>query len=274
MPSVSHPSAGENPPRPYYSDDLVELYHGDSEEVLFDWSASLEPIAHIVVTSPPYNMGLVPGGNGRGMYRPGASSKGARFRDGYADSHDDAMPQDEYDAWQRRMLALLWGSIPDDGAIYYNHRPRVIHGELRDPLNNSFGIPLRNRIIWDRKTGIGPNLRHYCSVAEYVYLFAKPEFSLVDHSASGGGDIWRLGQAQEDYGHPAPFPLSLPMKAITTSGARSVLDPYAGTGTTLLAATIAGVPAVGIEKSERYCEVIANRLVENARQGVLFGGAA
>ena len=93
----------------YYSDDRVTLYHGDSELIMSDWlNEYAQPdFGQIVVTSPPYNMGLVPGGNGRGMYRPGASSKGGRFRDGYEDSHDDAMPQDEYDAWQRRTLALL-----------------------------------------------------------------------------------------------------------------------------------------------------------------------
>ena len=260
-------------PTPYYTDAAVTLYHGDCEQVLADrLSSHADPdFGQIVITSPPYNMGLVPGGNGRGMYRPGKSSKGRRFRDGYTDSHDDAMPQGEYDAWQRRVLDLLWQTIPDDGAIYYNHRQRVEHGIARLPLGMDFGIPLRQIITWDRKTGIGPNLRHYCSVAEWIFLFAKPDFSLVNHSASGMGDVWRLGMAQDDFGHPAPFPLSLPSRAIASTGARSVLDPFAGTGTTLLAATLAGIPSVGIEKSEAYCEVIAKRL----SQGVLdFGEGA
>lgn len=253
---------------PYYTDESVTLYHGDCEELLSTW-AGFQP--QIVVTSPPYNMGLTPGGNGRGMYRPSASRKGGRFREGYEDSHDDAMPQDEYDAWQRRVLALLWRTVSDDGAIYYNHRQRVEHGVARLPLGMDFGIPLRQIITWDRKTGIGPSLRHYCSVAEWVFLFAKPDFKLVSHSASGGGDIWRLGMAPEDFGHPAPFPIGLPARAIDSSGARSVLDPFAGTGTTLRAAKDSGVPSVGIEKSERYCEIIAKRL---AQESFDFGGAA
>lgn len=257
----------------YYSDESVTLYHGDCLSVLGEHvNGSADPLAHIIVTSPPYNMGLVPGGNGRGMYRPGASSKGGRFRDGYDDADDDAMPQDEYDELRRDELDLMWEAIPEDGAIFWNHRQRVEHGKVRLPLGMDFrDVPLRQVITWDRNTGIGPNLRHFCSVAEWIFLFAKPEFSLASHSASGQGDIWRLGMAQEDFDHPAPFPLSLPMRAITASAARSVLDPFAGTGTTLLAAQLAGIPAVGIERSERWCEVIAKRL----SQGVLdFGGAA
>lgn len=114
-------------PSPYYADEFVTLYHDDSE----DWlRANPGQHAQIVVTSPPYNMGLVPGGNGRGMYRPGANNKGGRFRHGYTGTNDDALDQGEYDAWQRRMLALLWDVVTDDGAVFYNHRPRVEHGVL------------------------------------------------------------------------------------------------------------------------------------------------
>lgn len=250
---------------PYYADELVTLHLGDCEQILSDKLseyASFE--AHIVVTSPPYNMGLVPGGNGRGMYRPGASSKGGRFREGYG-QYGDAMPQGEYDDWQRRVLSVLWEVIPDDGAIFYNHRQRVEHGRARLPLGMDFGIPLRQIITWDRSTAIGPNLRHFAVVAEWIFLFAKEQYMLRDHSASGYGDVWRLGMAREDYGHPAPFPESLPLRAIdSTRCCRSVLDPFAGAGTTLVAAKRLGVPAIGIEQNERYCEMAVRRLAQGA----------
>lgn len=250
-------------PAPYWQDDQVTLYQGDCEQVLPSLPAELRP--HIVVTSPPYNMGLVPGGNGRGMYRPAASNKGGRFREGYG-KHGDAMPQDEYDAWQRRVLGLLWDAIPDDGAIFYNHRQRVEHGKVRLPLGMSFGIPLRQVITWDRGTAIGPNLRHFAVVAEWILLFAKDDFRLRDHASSGRGDVWRLGMARETYGHPAPFPESLPLRAIDAARARSVLDPFAGTGTTLVAAKRLGVPAVGIELDQPWCDIAVRRLA----QGSLF----
>jgi DNA modification methylase len=256
---------------PYYSDDLVTLYHGDCREVLSDLSGSGDTLAQIVVTSPPYNMGLTPGGNGRGMYRASGSRKGGRFRDGYGDGeHDDAMPQTEYDEWQRDIIELLWASIPNDGAIFNNHRVRIEHGRARLPLGMDFGpAVLRQVITWDRGTGIGVNRRHFCAVAEWIMLLAKVEFNVKNHSASGMGDVWRLGM-ESDRSHPASFPMSLPLRALDASSARSALDPFAGSGTTLMAAKVLGIPAVGVEVSERYCEIAARRLT----QDTLFGGAA
>lgn len=243
----------------YYDDGLCTIYHGRCEEILPDLG-----VADIVVTSPPYNMGLKPGGNGRGMYRPGATgSKGARFREGYDGTNDDAMGQDEYDEWQRAVLSTLWDKV--HLGIFYNHRPRVEHGVLRMPLGMDFGeVPLRQIIIWDRKTGVDVNLRHFCTRQEWVLLFAKPAFHLVDHAASGMGDVWRLGIEHNRVGHPAPFPVTLPARAIAATGATSVIDPFMGSGTTLRAAKDVGVRAIGIEKSEQYCELAATRLGQEA----------
>lgn len=266
--------------KPYYEDASVRLFHGKCELVLSEMLSEFADIdAQIVVTSPPYNMGLVPGGNGRGMYRPGAGSKGGRFRDGYGE-FDDAMLQEEYDDLHRLILDLLWQVIPDDGGIFWNHRQRVEHGKARLPLGMDFGIPLRQVITWDRGTGIGPNLRHFAPVAEWIFLFAKPDFKLAGHAESGLGDIWRLGMAREGYGHAAPFPESLPLRAIDSCAARSVLDPFAGIGTTLIAAKRRGIPATGIEMDEHWCDVITGRLSLDTPhracrdQESLFGGAA
>jgi site-specific DNA-methyltransferase (adenine-specific) len=250
---------------PFYEEDGITIYCGDCEEIL----PTLDPV-DLIVTSPPYNMGLVPGGNGRGMYRPGASNKAGRFREGYG-AHSDALPQDEYDAWQRRVLGACWATLVDDGAIFYNHRPRVEHGVVRLPLGLDFGLPLRQIITWDRGTGIDVTLRSFCSAYEWVFLFAKPEFKLVDHSASGMSDMWRLGMEREKNGHPAPFPVSLPERSLLATGASTVLDPFMGSGTTLRAAKDLGRRAVGIELEERHCETAARRLAQGAFD---FGEAA
>lgn len=244
--------------RPYYEDESVTIFHARCEDVL----PTLEPVP-LVVTSPPYNMGLVPGGNGRGMYRPGASNKAGRFRDGYG-QHDDAMPQGEYDAWQREVLALCWEGLTPEGAIFYNHRPRVEHGVVRFPLGLDFGLPVKQIITWDRGTGIDVNRRHFCSAYEWIFVLAKPAFALVDHAASGMSDMWRLGMDRERLGHPAPFPVTLPQKALLATGAATVLDPFMGSGTTLRAALNLGRRAIGIEREERFCEMAAQRCAQGA----------
>jgi len=240
--------------KPFYQDDSTIIYCGKAEDILPSLRGESFDLA---ITSPPYNMGLVPGSNGRGMYRPGASNKAGRFREGYG-KHSDALPQDEYDKWQRGILGELWRTTRL--GIFYNHRPRVEHGQLRVPLSFDYGIPLRQIIIWDRGTGIDVNLRHFCTRQEWIMLFAKPDFKLIDHSASGMGDVWRLGMEYKETGHPAPFPLSLPTRAISATGARSVIDPFMGSGSTLVAAQNLGIQAVGIEVNEEYCEMAVARL--------------
>ena len=252
---------------PYYSDDFVTLYHGDALDVLATIEADR---VDVTVTSPPYNMGITPGGNGRGMYRH-ATQKATRFGDGYSDEGDDSLDPDEYAAIRSRELREMWRV--SRAAVFWNHRPRIIHGTLVDPLDDlrrrGHDVPpVRQRITLNRGTGIDVNLGHFCTRGEYLYLFAKPGFALVDHAASGMGDVWDVGIVTGSK-HPAPFPLIVPARCIAATGAGSVLDPFAGSGTTLRAAKDAGVKAIGIERSERYCEIAARRLA----QGVLDFGA-
>lgn len=247
---------------PYYDADNITIYHGDA---LAAMAALPDEAVDIVVTSPPYNMGLTPGGNGRGMY-PHPTQKAGRFHDGY-DGASDALPQDEYDVWQRTCLTEMW-RVARLG-VFYNHRPRVEHGRLRTPLSWDFGpAVLRQIITWDRGTGIDVNLRTFCTRGEWIMVFAKPAFALVDHAASGMGDVWRLGMVHGS-DHPAPFPLSLPARCIEATGARSVLDPFMGSGTTLRASADVGVAAIGVDLSLRYCDMAVARLAQTS----LFGGA-
>ena len=241
---------------PFYDDGLATIWCGDSFALL---ATIPDESFDIVVTSPPYNMGLTPGGNGRGLYKH-STQKANRFGDGYDASGDDLAP-DEYNRRHRDALAHMW-RIARLGVIW-NHRPRLVHGLLQDPLGGDFGIPLRQRIVLDRGTGIDVNVRHFCTRGEYLYLFAKPDFRLVDHAASGMGDVWRVGiDAAND--HPAPFPLIVPARCIAATGAASVLDPFMGSGTTLRAAKDAHVRALGIDVSARYCRMAVARLGQEA----------
>jgi site-specific DNA-methyltransferase (adenine-specific) len=84
--------------------------------------------------------------------------------------------------------------------------------------------------------------------------------------------VWHLPPARRD-GHPAPFPVELARRCIrlSTWPGETVFDPFAGSGTTLLAARQLGRRAVGIERCERYCELAVSRLAQTSFD---FEGAA
>lgn len=230
---------------PYYSDDAVTIYHGDCLEMLGGVG-----LVDLVVTSPPYNL------NGDGNASGGTYF--ANLATGYA-THTDDMPHTEYVAWQREVLAALWEVVALDGAIFYNHKPRVGGERVRLPLELiPDHIPLRQIITWDRGSGFNRQFTYYVPTYEWVMLLARPAFRTTTRSID---DVWRI-PFETGGEHPAPFPLPLATTAIGSTKAATVLDPYMGSGTTLRAAKDLGRKAIGIELDERYCEIAAKRMAQ------------
>jgi site-specific DNA-methyltransferase (adenine-specific) len=238
---------------PYYSDDNVTIYHGDCREVLPTVGGY-----DLAFTSPPYNLGDMSGGlaNLAGGYR----------------THADTLPDDEYVSWQKDVLTAVWEALPDVGAIFYNHKPIVREGVVSLPTRLlPECVALRQIIVWYRQMGVNWSPTHFLPVHEWVMLLAKPGFKLRDKSASHASDVWPIRPDMGNNEHPAPFPLQLPTTAIAATSARVVLDPFMGSGTTLRAAKDLGRRAIGVELDERYCEIAAKRMGQEALD---FGGAA
>jgi site-specific DNA-methyltransferase (adenine-specific) len=125
-------------------------------------------------------------------------------------------------------------------------------------------MPVRQIVIWDRGSGMNFAPTHYVPTHEWIVILAGPDFRL---KSSSYGDVWRARPVTGNP-HPAPFPQILVDKAIDSTGATSVLDPFCGSGTTLRAAKDAGITGVGIELTAAYCEMTVNCLA----QETLFGG--
>jgi site-specific DNA-methyltransferase (adenine-specific) len=175
------------------------------------------------------------------------------------------MPHAEYVAWQGQVLDLCWQALSDSGAIFYNHKPRILNGELISALDY---VPARLRgfvrqeVIWKRSGGINFSPAFYLPMHERIIIIARRGFRLTSKGASGVGDVWEVHQ-ECDSVHPAPFPIGLPARAIETTPAQLVVDPFMGSGTTLRAAKDAGRRAIGIELEERWCEHAAKRLQQS-----------
>jgi site-specific DNA-methyltransferase (adenine-specific) len=248
--------------QPYYEHNGISIFLGDCRDVL----PTLQERVDLIFTSPPYNLAIAPDGDG-GFSKQSIAAKGRKFRDGYG-VHNDAMTPEQYSEWQRSVLTECWRVVDDTGAIFYNHKPRVVSGELWLPLTLNPGLPLRQILIWDRGGGVGLGDGHFCSNHEWIMVLARSGFELRDRTASAIGDVWHIRYETEKLGHPAPFPVELPARAIVATGAQTVLDPFMGSGTTLRAAKNLGRRAIGIEIEERYCEIAARRLSQEVMEFV------
>jgi len=211
----------------------------------------------LVVTSPPYNL---KNSTGNGMKDGrGGKWKNAELVNGYA-NHDDNMPHEQYVAWQRMCLSEMLRIVPDNGAVFYNHKWRVQGGLLQDRADILDGFPVRQIIIWQRKGGINFNAGYFLPTYEVIYLIAKPNFRLVP-KANAYGDVWEFAQEMNNR-HPAPYPVALIDRIISSSGAKTVLDPFMGSGTTAVAAVQNYCDYIGIEISPEYCQMAEERLAE------------
>jgi len=109
-------------------------------------------------------------------------------------------------------------------------------------------------LVWDKMNGTNPMAD--CEIAMTSFSMGARMFSRHHFSAGCGGKV-----------HPTQKPLPLMQWCLSMCPeAATIIDPYCGSGTTIVAAKLEGRKAIGIEISEKYCEIAANRL----RQRVLF----
>lgn len=204
----------------------------------------------LIITSPPYNLGQGAGGFG-------SLWKKAKLKDGYA-SHTDDMPHEKYVAWQKRFLLECWRLIPEDGAIFYQHKNRIQKGVLRTPHDLNPGLPIRQILVWHRGNGMNFSDSFLTPTHEVIYVFAKPGFRFK--KGHGLKDVLHV-KPERNNPHPAPFPVELPRQIIAATTAKVIFDPFAGSGTTGVAALAEGRRFIGIELDPGYVEQAKARLL-------------
>ncbi len=244
----------ENPVAPF----LDRVILGDVLEVLRQLP---DECIDISVTSPPYN---------KGENKKGWLVTSVRY-----DGASDKRAEEEYQAWQVEVLDEIWRATKPGGSLFYNHKLRWEQGVLYHPyawVSRSRWV-VRQEIIWDRM--IAANIRgwRFWQVDERIYWLYKPDPGQPLPRALIGRElkprhalltsIWRFPPEREQP-HPAPFPLALPLRAIYAvlddEKEKVVLDPFCGSGTTLVAAKILGHHYIGIDISPTYVRWAEERL--------------
>ena len=267
--------------KPYYSDELVTLYHGRCQDVL----PTLSDVA-AVVTSPPY----------------------ADQRDGLY----EGIPEATYDAFTLQWMNAAVPALTPTASVLINIREHITGGVMSDYVHRTrmlvrssgwveldellwvkpgtppLGDPHRMRRSWERILWFSTTNRpavyatHNGRMSDGVGMAPSvgPSTSWVGGARGHVSGVARSADYCEvstrsvpnGIDHPAVYPQKVAawmMRNVTVEG-DVVCDPFAGSGTTLLAAKTSGRRAIGIELDERYCEIAAKRLA----QGVLDFGAS
>jgi len=268
---------------PFYDDGQVVIYCADFRDL--DLAAG--SVAG-VVTSPPYNVGL----------GYDACSDSLPWPEYWSLAGDAAALMAEALAPGGRAWVNTAVSVPETPGAVGPHsgstgKARVMLAHRWMAALERAGLVLVDQVAWCSPRGAGTAWGSWASPAapnlrgdwESILVAARgawertPPDELEDWRDGMGGwpalcsTVWHLRPEHRTGGHPAPFPVELARRAtrLSTWPGEVVLDPFAGTGTTLLAARQLGRRAVGIEASERYCELAAARL---AQMTLDFHGAA
>jgi site-specific DNA-methyltransferase (adenine-specific) len=221
--------------RPYYEQDGITIYHGDCRDVLPSITADS------VVTDPPYKLSQE-----------------------YSASVDaDNLLAVASIGWIAPML-LPAVPVGASAAVFYD--TRILPLAL-----SAFGKAgwkyLRNLTLY-RRWGAASKTHWWMSTSDFVLLFQRPGAKEQYHGATHHDVFVKAGPEPDASGHPAQKPLEFVQQIVEnlTPLGGTVLDPWAGSGTTLLGARLSGRNAIGIEIEERYCEIAARRLEEARAQ--------
>ena len=213
--------------KPYYEEPGITIYHGDCREIL-----PTLPKVDLVLTDPPYGISEAAGKNK-------SRSKCATSKDYGNDTWDNAPPPE----W-------LFGLMIEKSVN------QIIFG------GNYFKLPLSPCwLVWDKDNGATD--------------FADAELAWTNLPKAVRLLKWRWqGMLQENMAHkefrdhPTQKPVPVMKWALSHAGdVKTCLDPFMGSGTTLVACKQAGVSCIGIEREEKYCEIAVKRLA----QGCLWG---
>lgn len=220
---------------------------------------------NVTVTSPPYNKQKI-GSTKASLdkkYIPGVASNGI-FKKIEYDNFDDSLPEEEYQQQQIDLLNTLLEKTVDGGSLFYNHKVRYSKGDCSHPFEwlRKTDWHIREEIIWARPAGTEISGFRFIQTDERIFWLCKgPKHPKMPRECANYTSVWRFPPDMKNP-HPAPYPLLLPLRCIQAvlSEPGVVLDPYNGSGTTGVAATLLGHDYIGFDLSTKYLDGARERI--------------
>jgi len=238
--------------QPYYQDDFCKIYHADCRELL----PQLAPVA-LIVSDVAYE--CISGGNAP---HPDSPTGILKINNGKIFAHNDIQPG-EY-------ARLFYNALVNPAHCYVMINVLNIETMLTEFRLAGFG--LHNILPWI-KDNATPN-KWYMKDVEYTLFFRKGAVFQINDCGEKTSCIY---PNPKDKIHETEKPLALMQKFIKSSSqpGQTVLDPFCGSGTTLVAAMQLGRYSIGVDIDEKKCEVSALRMstglrIQDSRQGRLF----
>lgn len=244
----------------FYHNDSIWIYNADILKI----KSIQQNFIDLIITSPPYNVDI--------KYN----------------SHDDTMSYEDYLSFTRQWLIKCYNFLKDDGRFCLNipldknkGGQQSVYADITT-IAKQIGFKYHSTIIWNeqnisRRTAWGSWLS-----ATAPYVIAPVEVIVVLYkkywrktSGSRKSDItkkefmewtngvWNFsGESKKKVGHPAPFPVELPRRCIKLFSfvGDTILDPFLGSGSTLLACLETEREGIGVEIDRKYCELAKQRL--------------
>jgi len=221
----------------------------------------------LIITSPPYNLDIHYG------------------------AYSDGLPYDKYLEFTEKYLSKSFELAKEDGRFCLNvpldknkNGQQPVYSDILQ-LAKKVGWKYHSTVIWNegnisRRTAWGSWLSakapYVIAPVETIILLYKEKWN---RERTGVSDIQRnefmdwtnglwtsQGESKKKIGHPAPFPLELPKRCIKLFSfvGDTVLDPFLGSGSTLVASHLLKRKAIGVEIDKKYCEMAKQRLIKEA----------
>ena len=250
---------------PYFKYDDILIYHDDILKLLDIPESSVD----LIVTSPPYNVDI------------------------HYNSHADNLTYEDYLDFSKKWLKKCFDLTKDDGRFCLNipldknrGGQQSVYADITK-IAKDVGWKYHSTIIWNegnisRRTAWGSFMSasapYIIAPVEVILILYKKNWKKISGSQESDitkkeflewtNGVWSFsGESKKKIGHPAPFPIELPRRCIKLFSyiGDVVLDPFLGSGTTLIAAYLNKRKGIGVEIDKDYCDLAIKRLKQDAQ---------